>query len=61
MKRTDLGIMYIEAGDSMYEAPKQFEQMALSIDKVVSDLAYRVDKLEALVKRGQRDPDGAKD
>ena len=57
--------MYIEAGDSMYEAPKQFEQMALSIDKVVSDLAYRVDKLEARIrkveKRGQRDPDGAKD
>lgn len=50
MKRTNLGICYVESNDLRMDFPNQMKEMAEKIDDLFCELFRRVDRIEAEVQ-----------
>lgn len=50
MKRTNLGICYVEGDDRRMDFPNQMKEMAEKIDGLFCELFRRVDRIEAEVQ-----------
>ena len=61
MKKTRLGIVYVEGDDLRAEFPAQMQEMAERIDELIGGLQARIDRLEEMVRGAEGKYPGDRD